>query len=139
MDRDFKAVFPIQPRFRDTDAMGHINNAVYLSYLELGRVEYWRKLFGAMNHLDFPFILARVEIDYRSPAKIEDELVIGMRCAEMRGASFDFLCEIWDKKTGRTIASAKTVQVSYDYRKGKPVPLSDHYREKILDFEKSAR
>ena len=135
MEKSFKAVFPIQLRFRDTDAMGHVNNAVYLSYLELARLLYWAELFEVKSHLDFPFILARVQIDYRSPAMMSDDLAVGIRCSEMRGASFDFEYAIWDKKSSRTIVTAKTTQVTYDYQKAKPLRLPDVYREKIFAFE----
>ena len=57
-------VAPLKPRFRDTDAMGHINNAVYVTYLEVARQEYWRAFKHDDNYRVVPFILAHVDIDF---------------------------------------------------------------------------
>ena len=72
----------IQIRWRDLDALGHINNAVYLSYFELARLAYIRTLLGAgapidrrtLLPADFQFILAEVTCHYRSPATLGDQL-----------------------------------------------------------------
>lgn len=139
MDKsDFKVIIPIQVRFRDTDAMGHVNNAVFLSYLEVGRMVYWRKVTGIDNFAKVKFILARVLIDYRSPITLRDEVMLGVRCTEMRGASFDFECLLWDGKTGRTLAEAKTTQVAYDYASAKPIRLPDEVRQAIKQIETGA-
>jgi acyl-CoA thioester hydrolase len=42
---DFRFNYPIEVRFSDTDAMGHVNNAVYLTYFEQARLAYWRELW----------------------------------------------------------------------------------------------
>lgn len=133
---NFKVILELQVRFRDTDAMGHINNAVYLSYLELARIEYWVRLTGERNYKGVNFILARVQIDYRSPGKIDDFLVVGVRLVSLGGASFDFEYRIWDKATGRLVAEAKTTQVMYDYQKGRPVRMPIEFKEKIRAFER---
>ena len=66
----YKVHVDIQVRFRDTDAMRHVNNAVYLSYLELARMQYWKSLTGLKGYSLVEFIIARVQIDYRSPVKM---------------------------------------------------------------------
>ncbi len=58
----FHVVHEFMPRFRDTDAMGHINNAVYIIYLEVARQEYWRALDGTQDYRRVPFILAHVTV-----------------------------------------------------------------------------
>ena len=70
----FTVVHEIIPRFRDTDAMGHINNAVYVTYLEVARQEYWRAFKQDDNYRDVPFIFARVEVDFRSEALMHETL-----------------------------------------------------------------
>ena len=73
----------IQIRWRDLDALGHVNNAVYLTYFELARLAYIRTLLGAdapidqrtLLPVDFQFILAEVTCHYRSPATLGDQLV----------------------------------------------------------------
>ena len=112
-------------RFRDVDAMGHVNNAVYLTYLEDARISFLRRI-GA----DVPeMILARAEIDFRAPLAEGDELQIGVRPARVGTKSFDLEYEL--RVGDKLAAEAKTVIVSYDYAAGQPVAVPDHWREKL--------
>jgi len=118
-------------RFRDCDAMGHTNNAVYLTYLEQARFAHWRSLWGFGNPQtppDLPgVILARVEADYKRPSRYGDVLEIRITVAEIGRTSFRYEYEIVDEQ-GRTVLTAKTVQVMYDYAAEKPVPIPDAIR-----------
>src|SRR5690349_1075447 len=75
----FKVVTPLVPRFRDTDAMGHLNNAVYVTYFEVARTAYWKALTGDKDYQKVPFILAHTTIDFRSPAFVHETLLVGIR------------------------------------------------------------
>jgi len=114
-----EATFPVihilSPRFRDTDAMGHINNAVYITYLEVARQEYWARLAGTTDYQKVPFILAHVRCDFRSEALMNEVLAIAIRCPWIGSKSFAFAYEIRDQATGRMVVEAETVQVCYDY------------------------
>jgi acyl-CoA thioester hydrolase len=123
----FKTTLEVQTRFRDTDAMGHVNNAVYLSYIELARMEYVKQVFGVTHYGGVDFILARAEVDYRSPTMPGETLVVGVKVSRTGGASFDFVYRVEDKASGRLVAEAKTVQVSYDYKAGKVKRLSQEF------------
>ena len=118
-------------RFRDCDPLGHVNNAVYLTYLEQTRFNHWRALWGFGSPQLPPgmpgVILAHVECDYRRPATYGDTLEIRMRVAELGRTSFRYEYEIVDDQ-GRTVLTAKTVQVMYDYAAEKPVPIPDDIR-----------
>ncbi len=127
----FKTTLDIQVRFRDTDAMGHINNAVYLSYLELARMEYIRQVSGITDFRGVEFILARVEIDYRSPGFVGETLVAGVRVAHIGGASFEMVYRIEDRATGRLVAEARTVQVGFDYKAGRVRRVSAQFKELV--------
>ena len=74
-------------RFRDVDAMGHVNNAVYSTYLEQARI-------GILGDLG-PFILARVEIDFRAPLQDGAEVEVRSRCSHVGTKSFELQHEIW--------------------------------------------
>ncbi len=111
----FTIVQPLHPRFRDTDAMGHINNAVYVTYLEVARQAYWHALDGSANYRDVPFILARVECDFRSEALMNEVLELHIRCAWIGTKSFGFEYEVREQSAQRLVVAARTVQVCYDY------------------------
>ncbi len=112
-------------RFRDVDAMGHVNNAVFLTYLEEARIAFLQP-FGAEPA---GMILARVEIDFRAPLQIGDEIEIGVRPARVGEKSFDLEYEV---RAGETVAAeAKTVIVSYDYETGRTVEVPQAWREAL--------
>jgi acyl-CoA thioester hydrolase len=125
----------LEVRFRDCDPMGHVNNAVYLTYLEQTRFSHWRSLWGFGTPQLPPgrpgVILARVECDYRRPATCGDMLEIRMTVAELGRTSFRYEYEIVDDR-GRTVLTAKTVQVMYDYSTETPVVIPDDIRALLL-------
>jgi acyl-CoA thioester hydrolase len=131
----FTVVHEIAPRFRDTDAMGHINNAVYVTYLEVARQVYWARLDRDPDYRRVPFILAHVTIDFRSEALMNEVLEVGIRLEWIGTKSFAFVYRIWEKVTGRTVAEATTVQVCYDYAAKQTLPVPDDLRRRAETFE----
>ena len=107
---------PVEVRFNDIDGMGHVNNALFLTYLEHCRMRFFTEEAGSRSERDFPFILAHAAIDYRSPLKIGHHPVVKMWTSRIGGKSWDFDYEIKDAKTAVVYATAKTVQVAYDYQ-----------------------
>ena len=63
----FRFTTSLEIRFRDLDALGHVNNAVYLTYFEIVRTRYWKRLFGLPPAQDWGFVMVRTECNYRSP------------------------------------------------------------------------
>jgi acyl-CoA thioester hydrolase len=126
--------YHLEVRFRDCDPMGHVNNAVYLTYLEQARLAHWRKLWGfgveAMPTDSPGVILARAEIDFRIPARYGDMLEIRIGLARIGRTSFTYEYEVLDD-AGRIVAIASSVQVMYDYASGRPVPVPQDIRAKL--------
>lgn len=136
MSAPFSIRADVQVRFRDTDAMGHVNNAVYLSYLEIARVEYWRALTKKRDWRSLDIIVARVEIDYRAPATVDTELTVWVRTSELKRSSFVMDYRVEEKGTGRLIAEARTVQACFDYKAGKVQRIPEAVRAGTLALEK---
>lgn len=112
-------------RFRDVDSMGHVNNAVFLTYLEEARIAYLLPFGAEVANM----ILARVEIDFRAPLRMGAEIEVGVRPSTVGTKSFELEYEVRD---GDTIAAeAKTVIVSYDYESGRSVELPETWREAL--------
>jgi acyl-CoA thioester hydrolase len=123
--------YGLSVQWRDLDALGHVNNAVYLSYLESARIAYWMHVSGRAVH-ELGMILARVELDYRAPVGFGAELEIGVRCASMRRSSFVLELEVRDGRAGgRIVAEARKVLVHYDYAASRALPLPDELRARI--------
>lgn len=115
-------------RFRDCDALGHVNNAVYFTYLEQCRLTYWRQMTGEGSPLS-RVIVARAECDYRAPARFGDQLEIRLSIGEIGRSSFALLYAIVDVASGRLVAEGRTVMVTYDYAAGRSVPIPDETRQ----------
>ena len=131
----FTLTCALVPRFRDTDAMGHINNAVYITYLEVARQEYWRAFSGAVDYRQVPFILAHVTCDFRSEALMNEALEIGIRCEWIGNKSFAFGYEIREQASARLVVEAMSVQVCYDYARKRSIPVPDDLRRQLEAFE----
>ena len=128
---EFEVSVDLQVRFRDLDAMGHVNNAVYLTYLEMARVEYWKRLMGKVSADAYRFIIARIELDYLAPVALTDELSCCIGLTEIGGSSFRFEYLLYRRNDGRAAARAVSVQVGYDYQAGKVVPLDPGFRRLV--------
>jgi acyl-CoA thioester hydrolase len=123
----------IEVRFRDCDPFGHVNNAVYLTYLEQARLFHWRTVwgFGTEQASTVPgVILARAEIDFKRPATYPEMLEVRIHVAALGTSSFTYDYEVVDTD-GRLVATARTVQVMYDYGTGRPVPIPADIRAKL--------
>ena len=115
-------------RFRDCDSMGHVNHAVYFTYLEQCRLTCWSNITGSSSP-HTRVIIAHAECDYRSPAHFGDELDITLRVGAIGASSFTLRYDVTHATSGKTIATGSTVMVSYDYQAAKPVPLPVATRE----------
>jgi acyl-CoA thioester hydrolase len=128
-------VHQLEVRFRDCDPMGHVNNAVYLTYLEQARFAHWRELWKyrqeGWDRRVPGVILARAEVDYRGQAREGDLLDVRISVAKLGRTSFHYEYEVVDQK-GQLVLEARTVQVMYDYAAGKPVEIPDAIR-RMLD------
>ena len=131
----FKVVHELHPRFRDTDAMGHINNAAYVTYLEVARQAYWRRLTGGADYRRVPFTLARVAIDFRAEAHVNDILLLAIRCDWIGEKSFAFVYEIRHQESGALLVEAKSVQVCYDYDQKRSRAVPEDLRRTLERFE----
>jgi acyl-CoA thioester hydrolase len=130
----FRSVHTQEVAFRDLDAFGHVNNAVYLTYLENARVTYLRDVLGVDSLSSLLVIVASVQIDFRSRASLGDVLEVGSRVSRVGGKAFDLDHEIRGPG-GRLVAEAHTVLVAFDYEQDGPMDVPAEWRERIEDFE----
>jgi acyl-CoA thioester hydrolase len=132
----YEVATDIQVRWRDLDALGHVNNAVYLSYLETARVAYFKALLGDVKPTDFTIIIARIEIDYLAPVSLTDEPECQITISSIGRKSFDFSYLLKSRQSGLKLATARSVQVCYDYKLGKSVPISEFFWQRIQKLRK---
>ena len=122
----------IDVRYRDCDPLGHVNNAVYLTYFEVGRVEFWREVMGTAGAKadDWPFILAEATVTFRSPARFTERLRLTIGVESIGTKSWVFRYRIAGPD-GREVATGRSVQVAYDYATAKTMPVPEPIRAKL--------
>jgi acyl-CoA thioester hydrolase len=115
-------------RFRDLDGMGHVNNAVFMTYMETARLNYFRSLGLGDNPLE-GMILARAEVDFRSPIELGEQVEVGVRTGRIGTKSFDLDQEV--RADGRVAAEGKFVLVAYDYTTNRSQEIPESWRERL--------
>ena len=116
----------IDLRFRDVDAMGHVNNAVYFTYFEYGRVQFFYSEPQKAKFLGFAFILAHVSCDFIRPVTLEDRVTLQMWVSKIGGKSFQFRYRLIDATDPAThFATGESVQVCFDYQTNTTIPISE--------------
>jgi acyl-CoA thioester hydrolase len=118
----------LQTRYNDYDPRGHVNNAVYFSFFEVGRMHAWIAVGGGA---DADFILADAHITYRSPAMLGEPLVLEVTTAELRTKAWVWSYRVLDARDDRLVAEGTTTQVMYDYAIRRTVPVPDVLREAL--------
>ena len=139
---DFGHRIEIDVRFRDTDAMGHVNNAVYLTYCEMARIRYWTDVTGepiALGHEGAEsLILAEARITYRAPAYHGERVTVETRATSIGSSSFILehrLTACTADSAPRLIATSESVMVRYDYAEERSASLDDRFVTAIETFE----
>ena len=131
-------VVPYRVMFRDVDAFGHVNNAVYLTLFEMARTHLWFDIAGGSLPTDISFIVARAEIDFREQIGMEPVSVC-VRVGEMRTTSFDTHYEIRKDNGGQIAATGKVVVVLFDWEKQAKMPISADIRKRVQSLQMEDR
>jgi acyl-CoA thioester hydrolase len=141
---DFAHAHPVDVRLADTDAMGHVNNASYLTYVEIARVAYYEQVVGkplplGAHGADEGMILAEIRMTYRSPAFYGETLTVETRVERIGRTSFGMAHRITAPETryghARLVAVADSTLVSYDYIAEAPIPVPDEWRAAMSRHE----
>jgi acyl-CoA thioester hydrolase len=134
---DFKFKTPIPIRFSDIDLFGHANNAVFLTYFEQARTNYWSEIIG-WNWDEIGIILAKAEVEFISPVFLTDSLYAYVKTSRVGNSSFDIEYLLVAENDGTDIikANGKTIQVAFDYKSNKPTAIPDIYKTKMIEFDK---
>lgn len=128
----------IDIRFRDLDALGHVNNAVYLTYVEQARIDY----FKAVLHMKYDWtkwglLLARTEINYLQPALLHHILTCQITCVSLGNKSMEFQFEIFANYNQKItpICNGKNILVCYDHIAHTSMPIPNEWKTAIEDYQ----
>jgi acyl-CoA thioester hydrolase len=142
LDGDFGHRLTVAVRFADTDAMGHVNNATYLTYVEAARIAWWTGITGEpLERLDGRrdgLILAEAELAFRSPVVFGETVTVETRATRIGRTSLGLehrLTASPADRDARVVAICRSVLVRYDYVEAAPTPWPPHFVDAIEAFE----
>ena len=129
---DFDYWSVINTRWRDMDALGHLNHAIYLEYMETARVDVYTQLgfSGIRKDMDESTILGSMDVHYLSQVKHPASLDVGHRICRVGSKSFDFLAAIFIENEENPVCSALFKMVAFNYDLDKAIPVPDLIRQK---------
>jgi acyl-CoA thioester hydrolase len=96
---DRRTVVPLRVRFSETDAMGVANNAAYLAWFEVGRVEYLREIghsYADVHAGGMDMVVIEARVEYLRPLHFDDRFTVACACTNVRAATFTFSYELHD-------------------------------------------
>ena len=130
---EFKFEIPLQIRFGDFDMLGHLNNAVYLTYFEVARIRYFYHIGWELD--DVSNVVAHFNLDFLVPVVPQDELVVKIRTAKLGNKSFEMEYLLVSPNAKTIFSRGTSTQVCFNKTDGKSTPIPDHIRTLIIKFE----
>ena len=124
---------PVEVRFRDTDGLGHVNNAVYLSYFESVRVKYGLQLVDGKELQDIHFILGEATVRYRKPIFFGDEIIAAVRVSRIGSKSFTMQYEL--RRGAEVVTTGSTELVWYDYENDRSILIPDTFKQRVYNLQ----
>jgi len=126
----------IHLRFIDFDMMGHVNNSIYFTYLEIARTKYWEEIIK-WDWKKTGIVIAHAELDYILPIVMNDKIAIHVKTSRIGTTSFDLDYQIVKIKGAEEVicSKGKTVCIAVDYATGKPTAIPEEEKQKMLGFE----
>lgn len=122
----------IDVRWRDLDAFNHVNNSIYLTYLEEARLQWLEHVPGPWFHEQATPVLAASEINYRLPIEWPAQLHVGLFCTRLGNSSLTLAHRILDAADGtRLYSDGHVVMVWMNPTDGKPVSLPQPIRDAV--------
>ena len=118
----------LRVRYHECDAQKIVFNARYAEYVDIAAGEYCRALFGSLEPPGFDWRLVRQLLEWKSPARYDDILEIGMRTARVGTSSFTLAATLSRRRAGALLCSAETVYVVVDPTRDQKQSLSDSER-----------
>ena len=136
MDDNKAFTIGIGVRFRDLDALGHVNNAVFFTYFEEGRKNFFQRYMETSASSAFNFILARISCDYIHPIKLNNLLQLQIWVVKIGNKSFTFKYRLADRLNERIVyAKGESTQVCFNYNKNKSIVVSENMYTILSEYK----
>ena len=126
---DYPHHYELKTRWRDIDSFGHVNNAVFLTYIEDARILFFRR--WKITEMNKSLIVASIKIDYLQQIDHPSNLIVGQKISRIGNSSFDIQSTLFIKGQSKPVARSVVISVCFDYKQNKSVPV---YDEITADF-----
>jgi len=116
--------------------MGHVNNSVYFTYLEIARTKYWEEIVK-WDWKQTGIVIAHAELDYIQPILMNDKIAIHVKTSRIGETSFDLDYQIVKIKGNEEVicSKGKTVCIAIDYATKRPTAIPIAEKQKMVGFE----
>lgn len=132
----FKHTLPIQIRFNDIDALGHINNNLYFSYFDLGKIAYLEDLKAAyVSWTDGIIVIGRIESDFLNPVFYKEQIVVDTKVTHIGNKSITFLQQVRNSLTDEIKCKCMSVAVAYNPKALSAMKVPDIWRTAMSEFD----
>jgi acyl-CoA thioester hydrolase len=126
MSASFEMTVPVLPD--DIDEQNHVNNAVYLRWVQDVAVAHWQAIASPDAQEAIGWVVLRHEIDYKTPATLRDEIVLRTWVGKATRLTFERFTEIRQKSDGQLLSEARTLWCPVSARTGRPMRVSEEVR-----------
>ncbi len=125
----------IEPRFSDTDALGHISNTAFPVWFEAARAPIFKIFHPSQDLPSWPLILARVELDLLAQTYLGKTVEVRSYIAKLGTSSCHVEQEAW--QDGKLVAKGLSIMVYFDYSNERSMPIPDAMRAQLNEHKKS--
>lgn len=122
----------INPRFKDTDALGHINNASFITWIEEARTPIFKIFNPGLSVKDWNLIIARVEMDFLAQCYYGKKVVIDSFIEKIGTSSLTIYHKLFQEEV--KVAQGKSILVHFDYNKNKSIPIPENIKEALKEY-----
>ena len=127
---------PIQLRFNDFDALGHVNNSVYFSFFDLGKTTYFNQVIPDISvNKEVGVVIANIQVSFLVSVYPGENVAVETAVVEIGNKSFKLLQRLIDLETKEVKCVCQTVMVCYDAKTRSSHPISEAWRKAMAEFE----
>jgi len=132
----FKHITPIQLRFNDFDALGHVNNSVYFSFYDLGKTTYFNEVVpGVSASSEVGVVIANIQVSFLLSVYPGENVAVETAVVEIGNKSFKLLQQLIDVDSQEVKCVCQTVMVCFDAKTKTSRPISEEWKKAMADFE----
>ncbi|WP_071147225.1 acyl-CoA thioesterase [Bacteroides ihuae] len=132
---EFHHSLPIQLRFNDVDKFGHVNNAVYFTFYDLGKTEYFASVCPHVDWNRDAIVVVNIEATFLSQILPADHVAVQTAVYQIGNKSFHLIQQVIETETNEVKCICKSVMVAFDLKKNESKELEDEWKEAICKFE----